>query len=69
MFFGLCSWPGDFNVEARDYARPACGAAVTVVPDFAVDEFLDDYVSGYACFGVGEGKDETDGGKGDWFFD
>ena len=69
MFSGRFFWPGDFNVETWDYARPAGSAVVTVVPDSAVDEFLDDYVSGYACFGVGEGVDETDGGEGDGLFD
>jgi hypothetical protein len=42
---------------------------VSVVPDAAVYEFLDDNISGHARFSVGKRVDKTDGVDADGLFD
>ncbi len=57
MFFGLLLWPGNSDTEAGNDSGPTCSIRMAIVPNFSVDDFLDDHIAGFACFLIREWDD------------
>ena len=65
MIFGFRCRPGNCDVESGNDTPPCCSTGLSVSVECNVDEFLDDYVFRFPCFGGSKRENKTDGRERD----